>query len=55
VANQGRDEADEQKRLFAKAGVPPTWGIRVASPFFRYKEPRFVYVAVKGAAARPAR
>jgi SAM-dependent methyltransferase len=54
VANQGRDEADEQKRLFAKAGVRPTWGTRVASPFFRYREPRFVYVAVKGA-ARPAR
>ena len=51
VANQGRDEADEQKRLFAKAGVPPTWGIRVASPFFRYKEPRFIFVAIKGAPA----
>lgn len=54
VANQGRDEADEQKRLFVKAGVPATWGSRVASPFFRYKEPRFVYVAVKGAPAQPA-
>jgi hypothetical protein len=55
VANQGRDEADEQKRLFAKAAIQPTWGIRVGSPFFRYKEPRFVYVAVKRAPARPAR
>jgi hypothetical protein len=54
VANQGRDEADEQKRLFAKAGVPPTWGTRFASPFFRYKEPRFVYVCIKGAPARTA-
>jgi SAM-dependent methyltransferase len=55
VSNQGRDEADEQKRLFAKAGVPPTWGTRFASPFFRYKEPRYIYVAVKGATNESSR
>ncbi|HEV8635976.1 MAG TPA: hypothetical protein VG370_17260 [Chloroflexota bacterium] len=52
VANQGRREADEQRRLFDRAEIEPTWSARFASPFFRYREPRYVCVAVKPAGAR---
>ncbi|HEY3082365.1 MAG TPA: hypothetical protein VGM69_20965 [Chloroflexota bacterium] len=51
VANQGRREADEQGRLFELAGIEPRWSARFASPFFRYREPRYVWVALKRASA----
>jgi hypothetical protein len=52
VANQGGREAAEQRRLFEAAGIEPGWSSRFVSPFFRYRDPRYVWVALKPARTR---
>jgi hypothetical protein len=52
VANQGQREADQQARLFEAAGIEPRWSSRFASPYFRYREGRYVSVAVRSASTR---
>jgi hypothetical protein len=45
IANQGEDEAAEQRRLCTSVGIDLTWSGRFESPFWHYPLERYVHVA----------
>ncbi len=46
IANQGRDEHEQQQKLMQSVGIPIAAAFRFDSPLFRYSIDRYVLVAI---------